>query len=319
MRVGVQRAAWRRARAAVAVRLAQLAVGVALDQLLADPSRGHPVAGFGRLASTVERRWWSPSRRRGAVATALLVAGAGGAAAAIGATGRSALWRIASGGAIVWTCLGSRSLLREAEAIERALAAGDLASARARLPALCGRDPHELDTTGIARAVIESLAENANDAALSTAVWTLLAGPPGAAVHRAANTLDGMWGHRNRRYERFGWAAARLDDFLGFAGARVGVLLVAVQARRFGSAPAAVLRGVRRDARRHPSPNAGPLKAAFAAALGVRLGGPVSYFGARTPRPWIGDGRDPTVGDLARARSLAARLCYGWTPVARRS
>ena len=297
-------------------RSAQLVVGFALDRVFADPRRGHPVALFGRIAAAVERRLWAPSRRRGALAAALPVAGAALAAAALERAARTAAARVLAGGATVWVCLGGRSLLREAEAIERALAAGDLAAARARLPALCGRDAESLDTSGLARAVIESLAENANDAALSTAVWTLLAGPSGAVVHRAVNTLDAMWGHRNARFQRFGWAAARLDDALGLVGARVGVLLVAVQARRFGSTPASVLRGVRRDGHRHPSPNAGPLKAAFAWTLGVRLGGPVSYFGTLTPRPWIGDGRDPTVADIARARELAASLCC--PPAARR-
>src|SRR5262249_33365337 len=154
------------------------------------------------------------------------------------------------------------------------LAAGDLEGARAALPVLVGRDPSALDASGVAAAVIESLAENTVDAVVAPALWGALLGAPGAAAHPAVNTMDAMAGHRSCRYGRFGFAAARLDDAAAYIPARVTVLLVClVRPDR----TATVIETVRRDAPAHPSPNAGVAESAFAAALGLELGGPLRY------------------------------------------
>ncbi|NJA59202.1 cobalamin biosynthesis protein, partial [Streptomyces sp. NEAU-H3] len=160
-------------------------------------------------------------------------------------------------------------------ALAAALEAGDLAAARERLPHLCGRDPRRLDADGIARAVVESVAENTSDAVVGALVWGALGGVPGLVAFRAVNTLDAMVGHKSPRHLRFGWSAARLDDVMGFPGARLTAGLAAL----VGGAPRTALAAVREDAHRHPSPNAGPVEAAFAGALGVRLGGTLSYGG----------------------------------------
>jgi adenosylcobinamide-phosphate synthase len=165
--------------------------------------------------------------------------------------------------------LGGRSLEREALAVHRHVAEPDLAAARQRLTHLVGRDTAELPESEIARAVVESVAENTSDAVVAPLVWGALAGVPGLLAYRAANTLDAMTGHHSARYERFGWAAARLDDVLNLPGSRLAGLLTAA------CAPATAhdtLAAWRRDARRHPSPNAGVVEAAFAGALGIRLG-----------------------------------------------
>lgn len=170
---------------------------------------------------------------------------------------------------------GRHLLGREARAVGAALAAGDVEAARERLPHLCGRDPQALDGPGIARAVVESVAENTSDAVVGALVWGALGGVPGLAAFRAVNTLDAMVGHRSPRHRRFGWASARLDDLAGAPGARLTAALAVVA----GGDPRGALRAWRADAHRHPSPNAGPVEAAFAGALGVRLGGTLSYGG----------------------------------------
>jgi adenosylcobinamide-phosphate synthase len=185
------------------------------------------------------------------------------------------------------------------------LEAGDLAGARRHVPVLVGRDPRPLDAAGLARAGVESLAENTADAVVGPLLWGALAGAGGAAGYRAANTLDAMVGHRSERFERFGWAAARLDDALTWPAARLAAGLTCLLAPAVGGRPAAAWRALRRDGGTHPSPNAGRLEAAFAGALGVRLGGPTVYDGRVEERPGLGDGPTPRAGDVRRA----ARLC----------
>ena len=148
-----------------------------------------------------------------------------------------------------------------------------ISTARARLPFLCGRDPGHLDGDGLARAVVESVAENTSDAVVAALVWAAVAGPAGVVAHRCANTLDAMVGHRSPRHERFGWAAARLDDVVGWAPARLTALLAIALAPAVGGSPAEAWQLWRAERNRHPSPNAGQAEAAFAGALGTRLGG----------------------------------------------
>jgi adenosylcobinamide-phosphate synthase len=287
-----------------------IAVGVLADALLGDPRRGHPVALFGRAATLIERRVYADAKARGAVFAACCEALAmGPALAAARITRRHRPARLALAGTVTWAVTGARSLTAEAGRVHRALLAGDLPGARRLLQNLVGRDPAELDAAGIARAVVESVAENTSDAIVAPLLWGALAGPPGLAGYRAANTLDAMVGHHSPRYEQFGWASARLDDVVNWAPARVTALLAAACAPVVGGRPAAAWRIAVDFGPRHPSPNAGWCEAAFAGALGVRLGGPLSYAGRAEHRPELGVGRPPEAADIARA----SRLCRSVT------
>jgi adenosylcobinamide-phosphate synthase len=276
------------------------------DLLAGDPRRGHPVAGFGRLAGALERRMWRDHRGSGAAYAALCAGSAVGAAAlARRALRSSAALSVGLAAATTWSVLGGTSLAQEAAGIAAALETGDLAGARERLPRLCGRDPQALDADGIARAVVESVAENTSDAVVGALVWGAVAGVPGLVLFRAANTLDAMVGHRSPRHLRFGWASARLDDLLGYPGARLTAALAVLA----GDSPGTAVSTWRRDARRHPSPNAGPVEAAFAGALRLRLGGTLSYGGRVEHRPVLGAGFPaPTPRDITRAVRLSRRV-----------
>ncbi|MGW3634066.1 cobalamin biosynthesis protein [Streptomyces sp. NPDC005122] len=284
------------------------ATGLLGDLLLGDPRRGHPVAAFGRTAGAAERMLWRDHRGWGALHTAVCVGGAGALAAlADHGVRRSRTASIALTAAATWAVVGGTSLGREARAIGAALGSGDVEAARARLPHLCGRDPRALDHDGIARAVVESVAENTSDAVVGALVWGAVGGVPGLVAFRAVNTLDAMVGHRSARYLRYGWASARLDDVAGWPGARLTAALAAVA----GDDPRGAVRAWRADAHRHPSPNAGPVEASFAGSLGVRLGGTLSYGGRVEHRPVLNDGRRAVrVGDIERAVRLSRRV--GW-------
>ncbi|WP_326696837.1 cobalamin biosynthesis protein [Streptomyces sp. NBC_01754] len=283
------------------------AAGLIGDLLLGDPRRGHPVAAFGRAAAGVEDRLWRDHRGWGALHTLLCAGGAAGGAAlaARAVRGRPAA-AVALTAAATWSVVGGTSLGREARAVGDALAAGDVGLARERLPHLCGRDPHSLDAPAIARAVVESVAENTSDAVVGALVWGAVGGVPGLVGFRAVNTLDAMVGHRSARHRRYGWASARLDDLAGWPGAR----LTAALAVAAGGRPAAAVRAWRADAGRHPSPNAGPVEASFAGALGVRLGGTLTYGGRVEHRPVLNGetGREVRVADIERAVRLSRRV-----------
>ena len=195
----------------------------------------------------------------------------------------------------------ARTGLEMAELLDR----DDVAAARRLLPSLCGRDPARLDGPALTRAALESVAENTSDAQVAPLLWAAVAGVPGVLAYRAINTLDSMIGYRSPRYIRFGWAAARLDDVANFVAARATAALVASCAPVVGGSPSGAVRAWRRDAARHPSPNAGVVEAAFAGALGLRLGGPTHYHHELQIRPTLGDGRLPTVADLRRAVGLS--------------
>ncbi|MFB9466497.1 cobalamin biosynthesis protein [Streptomyces cinereospinus] len=284
------------------------AAGLLGDLLLGDPRRGHPVAAFGRAAAAVERRLWRDHRGWGALHAAVCAGGAVAlGAAAHRAVRSSPAASVALTGVATWAVVGGTSLAREARAVGRALESGDVAGARARLPHLCGRDPQALDADGIARAVVESVAENTSDALVGALVWGAVGGVPGLLGFRAVNTLDAMVGHKSPAYRRYGWASARLDDVAGWPGARLTAALAVLAG---GDARGAV-RAWRSDAARHPSPNAGPVEASFAGALGVRLGGTLSYAGRIEHRPVLnGGGRAVEVGDIERAVRLSRRV--GW-------
>lgn len=287
-------------------RAAGLLAGGLLDAVLGDPRRGHPVAAFGAAATKAETRLWSDSRGRGVimVATCLAPVALAGLAGQRMTRSRPAL-TLAATALASWTVLGGTSLGGSALALGRALDAGDLAAARRMLPTLCGRDPEQLDETGLARAAVESVAENTSDAVVAPLLWGAMFGLPGLLGYRAVNTLDAMIGQRSPRYQRFGWAAARLDDVANLIPARVTGLLAVALAPTVGGSSRRALRILLRDGRRHPSPNAGQCEAAFAGALGVRLGGRNSYQGRAEQRGLLGDGHPAAAPDISRAVRLS--------------
>lgn len=268
--------------------------------MFADPRRRHPVAGFGAAATALERVTYSDARWAGVVHTGALLGGVGLVGLALQRTSRTLGLAAAT-----WTALGGTSLLRTVSEMADTLTTGDVDAARRLLPSLCGRDPDKLDLEGLVRAALESLAENTSDAHIAPLFWAAVGGAPGALIYRAINTLDAMIGYRSPRYARFGWAAARLDDLVNYVPARLTAVLVVVCAPLVGGSPAGAVRAWRRDAAGHPSPNAGVVEAAFAGALGVRLGGPIRYPHGLEIRPMLGDGPAPQLIDLRRAVKLS--------------
>ena len=288
-------------------RVVGVLVGYLADLVLADPQAGHPVAGFGAAAMTVERLTYRDTRVGGAVHVAILV----GAVSLFGtvlqrhARGYGPLGSAVATAAATWVALGGTSLARLGSTMGELLTIGDLDGARRLLPSLCGRDPALLDAAGLTRATVESIAENTSDAQVAPLLWAVAGGVPGVLGYRAINTLDAMIGHRSPRYARFGWAAAKLDDAANYAAARVTAALTVVCAPVVGGSPWGAVIAWRRDAGRHPSPNAGVVEAAFAGALGVQLGGPTQYHYELQIRPALGAGPPPSVTDLRRAVRLS--------------
>ncbi|MGN9847387.1 cobalamin biosynthesis protein [Nonomuraea sp. H19] len=277
-----------------------LALGVALDRLLADPhSPAHPVAVFGRAAGRLEKSLYGDRRVNGVVHVMVCVGGAAGIGLLAHRVPNSGVRTVITAVA-TWAVLGGTTLAREGAYMADALERDDLERARARLPHLCGRDPARLEGPELARATVESLAENTSDAVVAPLFWGAMAGVPGLLAYRVINTLDAMIGHRSPRYERFGWAAARLDDVANYVPARVTGLLAVL----IGPDRRQALAVLRRDGHRHPSPNSGRCEAAFAGALGVTLGGTNVYAGRTEHRPTMGDGPKPGVGDIRRAVRL---------------
>ncbi len=292
-----------------------LVAGTLLDAIFTDPPRGHPVAAFGRAATALEARTYAATRTRGAVhAAACLLGAAAPAAAADYLTRGRPVLRLAVTAAVGWAVTGAGSLAHEAERLALALESGDVAAAQARLPALCGRDPARLGPVGLARAAVESVAENTCDAVVAPLLWGAAMGVTGLAGYRVVNTLDAMVGHRCPRYLDFGWAAARLDDVANAVPARLTSLLAAACAPAVGGRPGAALRTARAFGARHPSPNAGRCEAAFAGALGVRLGGTNVYGGVIEDRPQLGNGRPAAPADIRRAVRLSRAVT--WAAVA---
>jgi len=302
----------RRALALAAANAGGLVGGALLDAVLGDPRRLHPVAGFGRAAGAMERRLYAPNRAAGAGYAAVAVgAPVALAAAATLATRRRPWLRAGLMAATTWAVLGGTSLRREARLVADALAEGDLPAARQRLPHLCGRDPSTLDESELARATVESVAENSSDAEVAPLVWGALVGLPGLVGYRAVNTLDAMVGHRSERYHRFGTAAARLDDLANLAPARLTAVLTVVAAQTVGGSWRGALRTWLRDGGSHPSPNSGRCEAAMAGALGVRLGGRNVYAGRVEDRPVLGDGRTAKPDDIRAAVRISAAVGAG--------
>jgi adenosylcobinamide-phosphate synthase len=285
---------------------AGIALGYLADCAIGDPRRRHPVAAFGRLATTAEQRFYADTRPAGVRQVGALVGGAILLGRLLERCGRRRpVFGMVITAAASWTVLGGRSLLTEARAIADRLEADELELARERVRNLVGRQTTSLSPTEVARATVESVAENTSDAVIAPLFWGAVAGVPGLLGYRAANTLDAMIGHRSARYGRFGWAAARLDDLVNWVPARIAGLLAAALAPIVGGSAAAAIATWRRDARQHPSPNAGVVEAAFAGALGVRLGGSNVYDGRIEDRGLLGDGRTTQAADIDRAIRLS--------------
>jgi adenosylcobinamide-phosphate synthase len=286
-----------------------LAVGYLADRVFGDPRRGHPVAGFGAAASWLEHRCYADRQGAGVAYAGVLVGAAIGLGVALERqVSHRALATVMTTAAATWAVLGGRSLSQEAATVARQLADGKLIAARGQVRHLVGRDTAELLPAEVARATVESVAENASDAIVAPLVWGAVAGLPGLLGYRAVNTLDAMIGHRSPRYLRFGWAAARLDDLANWLPARLTALAAAAWAPLVGGTAQNAMAVVRRDAGQHPSPNAGVVEAAFAGALDIQLGGQNAYHGTVEDRGILGSGRRVTVADITRASRLTAAV-----------
>jgi len=280
------------------------------DRLLA--AIGHPVMWIGALIAELDRRWnrrvRSAQERRaaGVAALVVIVAAAGGAAWLAQMLLGWSLVGLLVLAFIAGSLLAQKSLEAHVAAVADALETGGLVAGRQAVSRIVGRDPQALDEAGVSRAAIESLAENFSDGVVAPAFWLAMLGLPGAAIYKAANTADSMIGHKTERHGAFGWAPARFDDLINLPASRLTALLV-VAAAWFvpGASPQAAWEAVRRDARRHRSPNAGWPEAAFAGALGLSLAGPRAYGGVMVQDAFMGDGRRETnAADIRRALRL---------------
>lgn len=300
-----------------------LLAGILLDRLLGEPRRWHPLVGFGALANRVEQgmRRGAPghavfNRVRGLLAWLALVL----PCVALAAWLRLALvaqvdsWAWTMDAVLLYFALGARSLVQHGEQVACDLAANDIAAARMHVGWMVSRDTSQLDEEGVARAAVESILENGNDAVFGTLFWFCIAGGAGALLFRLANTLDAMWGYKDARRMYFGWAAARIDDALNLIPARLTALTYAV----LGNTRTA-LACWRTQAGAWASPNAGPVIAAGAGAIGVQLGGAAMYHGQMEMRPTVGAGDDPkgvqskaNSAHIQRALALVVRGQWVW-------
>jgi len=287
----------------------KMGAGLLADRAFGEVRRYHPLVGFGRWAGWVERACralpgrdgTAGGRLAGVLAWALAVLPWVALAAWLRGVHPQAHWAVDVG--LLYLALGGRSLAEHAQAIAAPLAAGNLDQARERVGWIVSRDTTALDEEGVARAATESVLENGNDAVFGALFWFLLAGGAGALLFRLANTLDAMWGYRTPRFLHFGWAAARIDDLLNLVPARLTALTYAVLGRTRSA-----LACWRRQAPAWDSPNAGPVMAAGAGALGVALGGPAVYHGKLEQRPPLGTGAAP---DAATIRAAVALVRHG--------
>ena len=272
---------------------------------------GHPVTWMGRLIAWLDRalnrETATPQARRAAGVAAVLIL-----LAIVGALAflvQSALLRLPFGilaaALVASTLVAQRSLHRHVADVAAALETGGVAAGRQAVAHIVGRDTEKLDAAGVARAAIESLAENFSDAIVAPVFWMAIGGLPGAALYKAINTADSMIGHRTPRHQAFGWAAARLDDLVNVPASRLSALLLVAAAALSGNGAGAAWRAVRRDAGKHRSPNAGYPEAAMAGALGLSLAGPRVYGGALVDDAFMGDGRrEAEAADIRRALAL---------------
>ncbi|MDN8625128.1 MULTISPECIES: CobD/CbiB family cobalamin biosynthesis protein [Corynebacterium] len=280
--------------------------GFLADAIVGDPASYHPVALFGRAAQALEERIYADSRPRGVAFEAVSIGIPVLATTALAGPRRTTRHAIVLG-VVTFFSLGGTSLARTGGRVATALeqyqsGMTTIDEPRQWVPWLCSRDPNSLEADGIARAAVESLAENTSDASVGTLIWGALAGAPGVVAHRCINTLDAMVGYKSDRYMNFGWAAAKLDDLANWPIARVTALIhSAVGGRRS-------IKAWRKQ--NHPSPNAGVVESTAAGALGVQLGGATQYSYGVEMRPVMGEGPAPTIADVRRAVTLSRGVQY---------
>ena len=281
---------------------------VLLDRWLGELQHWHPLVGFGWLARRVEQMLYSVSFVRGIAALCMVTLPFIALAAWLQSL---EIVGMLCSVLLLYLAIAPRSLREHAECVSFACAANDLPAARTAVGMMVSRDTSQLNEEGVARATVESVLENGNDAIFSALFWFLVAGAPGVVLYRLSNTLDAMWGYRNARYNEFGWAAARLDDVLNFIPARLTALSYALLGHTRGA-----LQCWHTQAKHWESPNAGPVMAAGAGALQVRLGGAAIYHGEISERPPLGCNAEVACGDIARAVQLVRRTLYVWLGVA---
>jgi adenosylcobinamide-phosphate synthase len=276
---------------------------------------GHPVTWIGRLIGALDRVMnrdgarEAARRAAGVVAILIIVVVTAGATLAVERALMLLPFGLLATALLASMLIAQRSLHQHVARVAVALEKDGVPAGRAAVVHIVGRDPAALDAAGVARAAIESLAENFSDGIVAPVLWMVLGGLAGAAVYKAINTADSMLGHRTRRHEAFGYAAARLDDLVNFPAARISALLIVAAAAATGGASAsASWRAVVRDAHRHRSPNAGYPEAAIAGALGLALAGPRVYGGVEVADAIMGEGRrEATAADIRAALALYRR------------
>jgi adenosylcobinamide-phosphate synthase len=276
---------------------------------------GHPVTWIGRLIDALDRLMnrdgarAAVRRAAGIIAVLIVVIVTAGITLAVERALMLLPFGLIAISVLASTLIAQRSLHQHVARVAVALENDSVPGGRAAVAHIVGRDPAALDAAGVARAAIESLAENFSDAVVAPVFWMIFGGLPGGAVYKAINTADSMLGHRTRRHEAFGYAAARLDDLVNFPAARISALLIVAAATVTGGASAIASWGaVVRDAHRHRSPNAGYPEAAFAGALGLALAGPQVYGGLEIADAIMGDGRrEATAADVRAALALYRR------------
>ncbi|MES2036281.1 MAG: adenosylcobinamide-phosphate synthase CbiB [Pseudomonadota bacterium] len=292
-----------------------LLLGILLDLVLGEMRKFHPLVGFGNLANTLERRLNKPTATRWAGAL-------GWCLAVLPLVALSVLALVLAQYFSLWLapvlhivllyfCLGLRSLHEHNAAIATALQAGDLQEARKRTSYIVSRDTGDADEAYLAKASVESVLENGCDAVFATLFWFILLGGPGAVLYRLVNTLDAMWGYRSTRFLRFGCVAARIDDVMNWLPAR----LTACTYATLGKTRLA-WQCWQSQAPGWPSPNAGPVMAAGAGALGLALGGAASYDGVAEIRPPLGEGDTAKAADILRALRLVETGAALWCGIA---
>ncbi|MCB9946408.1 MAG: cobalamin biosynthesis protein [Rhodospirillaceae bacterium] len=299
---------------------AVLAAAILIDALAGEPGWlwrrvPHPIVLLGRLVGLLDRglnrEGWGGARRRAAGIACLVCLLSASIAAGwlLGTVAQLMPVGAVIEAVVVAILLAGRSLYDHVAAVAAGLRTGGLAGGRAAVARIVGRDPDSLDAGGVARAAIESCAENFSDGVIAPAFWYLVGGLPGIVAYKAVNTADSMIGHRSPRYRQFGWAAARFDDLVNLVPARLAGLLVALAAAlRPGASGRGAVRAMLRDAGRHRSPNAGWPEAAMAGALGLALAGPRRYGGQVVDDHWMNAGgrQDAGAGDIQAAARLMA-------------
>ncbi len=293
---------------------AMMLIAVALDLAIGWPAQlyaviGHPVTWIGALINLLDRKLNSETdsvtqrKLAGIIALTICICVVGGVAIALQSIGLG--WvAIVIGGIFAWPLIAVRSMYEHVKAVAKPLTQNDLPAARYAVSMIVGRETRDLETPAVARAALESLAENTSDGIIAPLLWGVVFGLPGIAIYKTINTLDSMIGHKTARFEAFGWASARLDDLVNLPASRLtGLMFAAVSGH-----PKQAIATIWQDAPKHRSPNAGWPEAAMAAALNVRLSGPRIYADHIAHEPWVNEsGADPVATDVSRGLALYTR------------